>query len=169
MTLAISSGVTLTGGRLRAKWRPTWSSPAGRYLPELHNHLPQAAETTARRSSEPWIMSARDRLDELAGLPPGWDGAVAQVVSPAYITGAFGFISSDLVANLEAKPDLVPTYDGGLLIEWHTEAVDLIIELGPGGSSFYLCDNETHREVEATLGEHIEDVTSAFVKLGLGR
>jgi hypothetical protein len=149
-------------------WRPTFASPAARYLPEPTSVVP-IPPSTVQPSPEAWIVSARHRLDELASLAPGWDSAAAQAISPSRITTALGFISSDLLANLEAKPDLVPTYLGGLLIEWHTEAVDLIIELGPGGATFYACDNETNREVEGALGDHVDDVTSAFVKLGLGR
>jgi len=93
----------------------------------------------------------------------------AKAISPAYIQTVWEFISSELVASLPAKPDLVPTYDGGLLIEWHTLAVDLIIEAGSAGVSFYACDNETNREVEGTLGEHVRDVTSIFNKLSLAQ
>jgi hypothetical protein len=160
--IAISSGATLTGGRVRAKWRPMFASPAARYLPE-----PPASGIPP--TSEPWIMSARQRLNELAGLAPGWDGAIARAVGSTQISSALGFLASELVAHLDTKPDVVPTYDGGLLIEWHTEKVDLIIELGPDGASFYACDNEANSEVEAALGDHVEAVTSAFVKLGLGR
>lgn len=114
-------------------------------------------------------MSALQRLDELAALAPGWDGANAAAIGPAYIKSAQDLISSDLVTSIDAKPDLVPTCDGRLLVEWHTEAIDLIIELAPAGASCYACDNETNSEVEAALGEQIEHITSALVKLGLGR
>lgn len=160
--IAISSGATLTGGRVRAEWRPELGSAAARYLPE-------ALTVGVVPSSDPWVTSARRQLNELASLAPGWDGDVARAVGPTLIESALGFLTSELVANLDTKPDVVPTYDGGLLIEWHTDAVDLIIEIGPDGASFYACDNETNSEVEAPLGDHLEAVTSAFVKLGLGR
>jgi hypothetical protein len=162
--IAILSGAALTGGRLRDKWQLVATSPAARYLPEV-----PASVAPGSSSSEPWITVARDRLSELAGLAPGWDGGHARAISPGYISGALRFLASDLVADLATKPDVVPTFGGGLFIEWHTEAVDLIIEIGPGGASFYVCDNETDHEVEAALGDHIEDLIRAFVKLGLGQ
>lgn len=118
-------------------------------------------------SQHVWLESALRRLKELEGLGPGWDGASARPVNPALIQSAWSFISSDLVSALEAKPDVVPTFQGGLLIEWHTTAVDLIIESIPSGQpSFYLCDNETGDEIEAALGEHMDSLASAFEKLG---
>lgn len=120
-------------------------------------------------SSTSWIVSAHQRLDELAALAPGWDGANGAAIGPAYIKSARDLVSSELATSIGAKPDLVPTCDGGLLVEWHTEAIDLIIELAPGGASYYACDNETNSEVEAAFGEQIEHITSALAKLGLRR
>lgn len=168
MTLAFLPGATLTGDRIRLTLRQAFSSssPAVRCLPELNAPPVPIPPPLA---STPWIVSALQRLDELAALAPGWDGANAPALNPAYIKSALEFISSDLITSIDAKPDLVPTCDGGLLIEWHTEAVDLIIELAPVGASFYAYDNETNSEVEAALGDRLEQITSAFVKLGLGR
>jgi len=120
-------------------------------------------------ASTSWIASVHQRLDELAALAPGWDDSNGAAIGPAWIKNARDLISSEMVTSVAAKPDLVPTCDGGLLVEWHTEAIDLIIELAPAGASCYACDNETNSEVEGALGEQIEHVTSALAKLGLKR
>jgi len=116
-----------------------------------------------------WPEGAVRRLGALNRLHPGWDGDSARAPSPAILAAVSQFVLSDLVAGLAAKPDLVPTAEGGILIEWHTEAVDLIIEPSVSGEagSYYFCDNETGEEVEEALGGPAGAITAAFVKLGL--
>jgi len=164
VTYVMSPGATLTGNRITLKWPFTFTLPAPRYLGEFSNSV-RVTHLSHPRSEE-WTTSARRRLDELADLRLGWDGASAQPISSDAISSAMAFLSSSLVANLETKPDLVPTYEGALLIEWHTEAIDLIIELGPAGSSFYVCDNLSRSEVEGMVRDYLEVLASAFVKLG---
>ncbi|MHB1535213.1 MAG: hypothetical protein ACYC1D_11530 [Acidimicrobiales bacterium] len=78
------------------------------------------------------------------------------------------FVSSDLVSGLALQPDLAPTYGGAILIEWHTEAADLIIEPSLSGAlAYYFCDNETGDEVEGTMDGHADAIAWAFAKLGL--
>jgi hypothetical protein len=106
------------------------------------------------------------RLKEIASLAPGWDEGTALPVDPGLIRVAQAFISSDLVTHTSVRPDLVPTFDGGLLFEWHTEQVDLIIEIDSvSAPTFYYHDNELGQEIEAPLGEHVETLTTAFRKL----
>lgn len=173
MSIAIPIRATLTGDRLRRTWWQPWSSPAIRTLLSESTQSERVLEATVGSTAPDGAVSrsiiVRQQLDELAGLAPGWDGSTARAISPEYIEQAWKFVSSDLVADLSTKPDLVPTYAGGLQIEWHTEAIDLVLELGPDGPSFYLCDNQEHVEIEAVVGDHTNDIASAFVKLGLGR
>src|SRR6266542_5713468 len=106
---------------------------------------------TPRLSCQPWTW-----MDEVA----------AQPISLDLITAAANFLASDPVSELKVQPDIVPTFEGGLLIEWHTEAVDFIIESSPSaGPSFYFLDHETGEAVEAPLGEHLEAFATAFTKL----
>jgi hypothetical protein len=116
-----------------------------------------------------WLDAARQRLNELAALKPGWDEASAKPVSPGLLGSAWSFLTSELVSSLAIQPDIVPTFEGGLLIEWHSISVDLIIETSPDAAgSFYFCDNETHEEVEAAIGERLDIIATAFAKLGFG-
>jgi hypothetical protein len=106
------------------------------------------------------------RLKEIANLVAGWDEGTALPVDPKLIRLAQEFISSELVTRTPVRPDLVPTFDGGLLFEWHTEEVDLIIEIDSvTAPTFYYCDNELGQEIEAPLGEHVETLATAFSKL----
>jgi len=114
-----------------------------------------------------WIESARQRLNDLARLGPGWDDGSALPIPPALIERVWRFLATDMVSGLDVQPDIVPTFQGGLLIEWHTDAVDLIIESAPASEgSFYFHDNETSEEVETVLGDRIDAIAAAFRKLG---
>ncbi len=157
---------------------PTWLTlTASRLMPRLFSQAESSGlrEGTGSRAATPpvstrqparWLISALERLDFLASLGPGWDEVAAQPISLDLITAAANFLASDPVSELKVQPDIVPTFEGGLLIEWHTEAVDFIIESSPSaGPSFYFLDHETGEEVEAPLGEHLEAVATAFTKL----
>lgn len=106
------------------------------------------------------------RLSELADLEPGWDEAAALPIPSSLIAGVRDFLASELISGLEVEPDIVPTFKGRLLIEWHTQSVDLVIEVGTdGNSSFYFFNNETDEEVEAPLGQRLDVIARAFSKL----
>jgi len=160
VTVMSSQGGTLTDDRIEPTRNRTWRSSPSIYLSDA-NTIP--ALTIHQTCS--WSVSVSSRLDELARLTTGWDDYGALPPDKSYLLRARDFLSSELIASIVTKPDLVPTYDGGLLIEWHTEVIDLIIELGPTGDTLYVCDNETSIEVEAALSESIEQLTSALIKL----
>lgn len=141
---------------------------SSRYHRERQFQIDRSASPTSDPDGSTWPEPALSRLEELAGLLPGWDGGAASTPSPAVLAAVREFVLSDLVASLQTKPDLVPTVEGGILIEWHTEAVDLIIEPSVSGAagSYYFCDNETGEEVEETLGGPTAGIAAAFIKLG---
>jgi hypothetical protein len=117
-----------------------------------------------------WLRLSLQRLGELANLELGWDDGTAQPIAPSVISAVQDFITSDLVSSIPTQPDIVPTLRGGLLIEWHTEAIDLIIEAAQAGNpTFYFLDNENGEEVEAPLGQRLDAISRAFTKLALPR
>lgn len=120
-----------------------------------------------RRTRASWTSQALARLDRLANLGPAWDGAAAKAIAPSLIDAVRDFVTSDLIDHTEIKPELVPTLDGGIQLEWHTSDVDLIIECEPSGSaSYYYRDVESDKESEGSLLEAQRNLAAAFVKLG---
>jgi hypothetical protein len=153
---------SLSANRLRTK---RWPSPESSGSRDLER---QESTTRVVRASQPqtWLPSALQRLSELANLEPGWDDASAPAISSVLIASVYDFLTSDLVASFKVEPDIVPTFEGKLLIEWHTESTDLIIEVVLDGiSSFYFFNNETGEEVEAPLGQRLDAIKTAFDKL----
>jgi hypothetical protein len=170
MTIAVdySSRLTVSGLRNAAVRRSTSS---GSWYSSLYEPAMVQTSIAARSSdvSEQVISAVRNQLYRIAELPRGWDGGTASPVDPKYIQIVMEFVSSRLISSLTTVPDVVPTFEGGLQIEWHNERVDLIIELGPVGTSFYYFDNENNREIEAPISEGVDELSSAFLRLGLER
>jgi hypothetical protein len=110
-----------------------------------------------------WLGGALERLAALAELERGWDDARAPAISSALIEVVRRFLTTDAVSGLAVRPDIVPTLKGGLMLEWHTEVLDFIIEPTlEGTSSFYFSNSMTGEEVEAPLGQRMDLVASAF-------
>lgn len=145
-----------------------WLSPESSGTREVqlgYRELPFSGEGPSQQSTG-WLKLSLQRLGELANLELGWDEGTAQPIAPSVISAVQDFITSDLVSSIEIQPDIVPTLRGGLLIEWHTEAIDLIIEAAQAGNpTFYFLDNETGEEVEAPLGQRLDAIDRAFTKL----
>lgn len=114
-----------------------------------------------------WQQAVAHRLERLAALSPGWDGAGARSIPPNVITAVKAFLDSPLITRLTAKPELVPTLAGGIQIEWHTDLVDLVIECDPsGGTSFYFDDLEHGEDFEGSLTDGTRELTRALLALG---
>jgi len=169
MTIALSVGLVsnLSGPTIRPFPLRVSRSPAMSDLNESICSKSLNLTHTETQSSELWLEEMRTHLEELAALGPGWNDGSAKPIEPTVISNVSNFIASELVLGAPVLPNIVPTFEGGLLIEWHTEAVDLVIEPAlSGDASFYYCDNETGDEVEALLRDRIDVLGRAFIKLG---
>ncbi len=71
---------------------------------------------------------------------------------PAAVAAARQLIQSRTVDGMMHKPQLVPTVEGDIQLEWHTVDIDLIIERPPSGpTSYYLSDLKRDMETEGSL------------------
>lgn len=143
--------------------------PCAGDIPTVHRtyweQLDDAAQPHRARVS--WASQALARLDRLANLGPAWDGMAAKGIAPGVVDAVREFVTSDLIDHTEIKPELVPTLEGGIQLEWHTSNVDLIIECEPSGqTSYYYRDVEADQESEGSLVEAQRPLGAAFVKLG---
>jgi hypothetical protein len=153
---------SLSANRLLPRRLPSPESSGSREI----QFADTAIRTAQGRQPVSWLGSALQRLRELADLEPGWDEAAARPIPSSLIVAVRDFLTSDPVSRLEVEPDIVPTLEGRLLIEWHTESIDLIIEAAlVGNPSFYFFNNETGEEVEAPLGQRVDVIGAAFAKL----
>ena len=79
-----------------------------------------------------WVKVLEARLNELTGLPRGWNGYRSLPVSFSCASFAAHLLERICVEGLP-PPSLVPGTDGTVQIEWHRNGYDLEIDvLGPG-------------------------------------
>ena len=79
-------------------------------------------------SSETWFEPIRDSVYELLSLSENWDLYGAAQVKREFVASAAGLLRSIMDQDTPA-PAIVPTTPGGVQIEWHTNGIDLEIEV----------------------------------------
>jgi hypothetical protein len=109
----------------------------------LHFHLTFANDvrlliTLAKSGTEPaWHWRVFSTLQELASLRPGWDSYNAATLSPVAVARCIKTLLPVLPGEA-LEPSVVPTRDGGLQLEWHSNGVDFEIKVPPTGPVSYL-------------------------------
>jgi hypothetical protein len=79
-----------------------------------------------------WCAEAEKRLAWVLSLPENWDGTGARRVGGEAVRRAWSFLSSIMPTEAPA-PDIGPTKDGQLQLEWHRRSADLEIRMRPTG------------------------------------
>lgn len=69
-----------------------------------------------------------DRLNDLANLSANWDSYGAKRIDTLCIRTAFNVLASVMREDTPA-PWIVPTPDGHVQFEWHTQGIDLEVEV----------------------------------------
>src|SRR2546429_800812 len=80
----------------------------------------------------PWFSAVEESLLRIAALEPGWDGERAEPMSWRAFDAAL-MVLAETMSNDTVPPQIVPTYDGGLQLEWHCAGVDLEVYIQPNG------------------------------------
>lgn len=159
----------------RARWALTglsqtdWTWPEATGIPAMRRAvaLDFQSQASDRTDPSPWQSELSARLERLALLPPGWDGDSARAISSRVVEAVRMFITSQLVEQTLVKPQLVPTCEGGLQLEWHSQTVDLVIECEPAGPvTYYFFDVETGAESEGSILDQDAPLGTAFIRLG---
>jgi hypothetical protein len=95
------------------------------------------------RASQQWVVTARTQIEELAQRE-------SHPAFPAVIRAAWFLLSLSEIPM--PAPFISPTTDGGLLVEWHSDAFELTFEFESDGNiSLYFRDADEN-EWEGALG-----------------
>lgn len=94
-----------------------------------------------------WAVDVEDRLNDLAGLPRGWDGYVSRPVSFTCAQFTANLLEQIFVEGVPA-PALVPNGDGGVQIEWHRNGYDVEVLILGAYDVFGVRRNINSGEVE---------------------
>ena len=87
------------------------------------------------------ILSAKEeayalalgRIEPLLALAPNWDSYGAKPIDPGAARHAASIVAATLIADFPA-PDVLPSPDSGVSLEWHRPGLGLVISV-PAGSS----------------------------------
>ncbi len=78
-----------------------------------------------------------DRLKELAELRKGWDSYNAEPLNPRAVRRTLQLLPA-LSPFDPGDPTVVPTFNGGVQLEWHDKTGDVEISIPPSGPIEYL-------------------------------
>ncbi len=96
--------------------------------------VPDASKGRAGQRRTHWLVGAAERLNELVALTEGWDGKRAPAVAEqAFLTAAR--VLGELAEEQIPRPDISPSLDGGLLLEWDRDGFDLDVFVEPDGAA----------------------------------
>ena len=77
-----------------------------------------------------WITPIFEDLCRLLSLPPNWDSYGAPQIEEQSIVTALQIL---VLSPYVTRPSVGPTSHGGVHLEWHTEGIELEIEIGSWG------------------------------------
>lgn len=121
-----------------------------------------AATMTPSKESERWVAETLMALDRLTSLEPDWDTYGGKATTVEAALSALMFML-DALTPADEVPQLVPTGDGGLQLEWHTDHVDfeVVFDESGNGVAFYrdtlraIADERPLDEVEDAIDKYL--------------
>ena len=123
---------------------------------ELHDHnLDVWLDSAPELRDAKWFLPTRDALAALLQ-----DSDIEIPNSRPSETSALGALTilAKILDSSAPPPSVVPTWDGGVQVEWRRNGVDLEIEISPDGNAeyFFTSPNEEH---EGPAWDEIEHLT----------
>jgi hypothetical protein len=97
----------------------------------------KGSSVSSPRHLPAWVNSAIERLIHLSELPAGWDSRRAAPIERAAMVGALR-IMAEVMEQDGPLPAIVPTVDGGVLLEWHRAGLEMEIEVEPTGEAYVM-------------------------------
>jgi hypothetical protein len=158
-------------------------TPSGTATPTLTSWADDDAEsqtpatttttrTTTVRAPAPRHEDTRPlgaALDALVGLEPNWDSYGALPPSRGALVHAWG-VASMLVEQGLPIPQVFPTRNGGVQLEWHVPRASLEWEIDAdlASGAFVFDDHLTGEQIDGELPADIEPLATALSRILVG-
>ena len=134
-----------------ATTHPVWSPrlPATDAAEEFYRHNPADPPTRSIRidvgdasnASQRWLAAYVERqINNLLGLPAGWDGYRGRPLAEAAVESAV-LTLFEIAGDWSLAPQIFPLADGGIQMEWHVGGNSLEIEIDAIGEVHVLSVN----------------------------
>ena len=111
-----------------------------------------------------WRQEDVSRLTEVSRLPKGWDSYGAMQIEPQVISHAREILEKTMDDEIPV-PQIVPVYDGGIQLEWHTDSIDFEIHLAPSGKGGYFWEDIAQCEEHEGEIPDLEELRALLLKL----
>jgi hypothetical protein len=79
-------------------------------------------------SAPTWLRAVQGQIEECSRLEAGWDSYSARPISSATCAAAYRIVR-ELATRSTPVPSVVPTSDGLIQFEWHTNNIDLEVRV----------------------------------------
>lgn len=128
-----------------------WTSPGSSSRDGVYTNVDFDRDETLTESPVPpptWLLSTVEEMLRLLALKENWNTYGAPPLSPSALQGA-AVLLCELTTASTPKPAIIPTSRGAVQIEWHTDTLDLEIEvLSPTDIKYYFEDERSGEEIE---------------------
>lgn len=117
-----------------------WASEATREVSETMTRYPilrlERREIELNVSvllkNQPWFRTIRDRLQEYLSFKENWNGYGESPIQEGAVKRAVAVLDA-IIFKETPRPDVVPTSEGGIQIEWTYNGFEIEIEVLPTG------------------------------------
>jgi hypothetical protein len=118
---------------------------------------------SSEASSPNWLLPTIEKFSQLLALGPNWDSYGAQPIDAQRVLAALGLLGR-VMHNDSPSPAVVPTNGGGVQLEWHTDGVDLEIDV-ISGTDFQVCYESTSESWERSLSNDLSPLLAVMSQL----
>ncbi len=125
----------------------------------------QSGVTPLSHVSSDWDVWIQEEIATLKSLGKNWDGYGAEAPIGALVNCVEGFLRSvGSQAVMPPKPEVTPSNDGGVMLEWETAKGDFFLEILPK-DEINVHVETADMEFEGSLTECLEDAKKAWAHL----
>lgn len=151
--------------RARLDDRLTLPRLTRRTEPMMQVSAAPSADIWTQRRVPSWVRVTLEEIMRAIHLAKGWAGVGSVPATRRAVVTAL-MVLVETMAEDSVPPQVVPTFDGGLQLEWHCAGVDLEVYVEPDGQVSAWCRDEIHeweeeRYPRARLGKELALLTNA--------
>ena len=115
--------------------------------------------------SPPWLQRAEHTLQRFLTFQERWDSYQARRIDPHVIDTVRQLIRRYMRRDTP-EAQLVPTNRGGVQLEWHTQGIDLEIDvISPGHLHLFYSNTTNHEESELDIDAPFMDLEAYITPL----
>ena len=140
---------------------PEWSPAQRAARAPLDRERSLAIAFESAHQVPEWLDRTVARLNELGVMHHGWDGAGARPPTQTAGVAALRAVMEIMSALDDAAPvpAIVPMFDGGIQLEWHSHDLDIEITVQPDGNRHvWLSANDGLIEIDEVFRGAVDDV-----------